>query len=172
MLSVNQPGAQVWLSQADKGTRTLAYTWELIRVGNALVGINTGRPNRLGTTRSPATSSPSSPACFDAAGALRPKSRIDLLLEQPGRPTCLVEVKNVTMRRSLGDGAPVEFPDLGYTARRQTSRRALDGGETGSQGRHAVYRAEVGLDRLVPRGTSMRRTAERSWPRPRRGSKA
>ena len=47
MLSVNQPGSEVWLSRADKATRTLAYTWELIRVGHALVGINTGRPNRL-----------------------------------------------------------------------------------------------------------------------------
>jgi sugar fermentation stimulation protein A len=36
-------------------------------------------------------------------------SRIDLLLDSPDRPTCLVEVKNVTLKR--GFGTPVEFPD-------------------------------------------------------------
>ena len=37
-------------------------------------------------------------------------SRIDLLLEDPKRPPCYVEVKNVTMKRDLSPKAPVEFP--------------------------------------------------------------
>jgi sugar fermentation stimulation protein A len=113
MLSVNQPGAQVWLSPADKAARTLAYTWELIRVGKALVGINTGRPNRLVADALARDVIPELSGYASMRREVRygRNSRIDLLLEQPGRPTCLVEVKNVTMRRSLGDGAPVEFPD-------------------------------------------------------------
>src|SRR5512132_3455129 len=48
MLSVDQPGSEVWLSRAQGVTRTPAYSWELVRVGNCLVvGIDTGRPNRL-----------------------------------------------------------------------------------------------------------------------------
>ena len=36
MLSVNAPGSEVWLSRSDKPSRLLPYTWELIRVGEAL----------------------------------------------------------------------------------------------------------------------------------------
>ena len=109
-----QPAGLAGLAVAGgQGNPNARLHWELIRVGNALVGINTGRPNRLGHRRARPRPHPRAcRLCFDAAGVrYGRKSRIDLLLEQPGRPTCLVEVKNVTMRRSLGDGAPVEFPD-------------------------------------------------------------
>ena len=45
MLSVNAPGSEVWLSPARNPDRKLRYTWELVRVGDALVGINTQHPN-------------------------------------------------------------------------------------------------------------------------------
>jgi sugar fermentation stimulation protein A len=113
MLSVNQPGSEVWLWRVEKATRTLAYSWELIRVGNSLVGINTGRPNRLvaealAQDRIPELSGYTSVRREVRCGR---NSRIDLLLESPGRPTCLVEVKNVTLKRGFGDLTPVEFPD-------------------------------------------------------------
>ena len=113
MLSVNQPGSQVWLSRADKATRTLAFTWELIRVGEALVGINTGRPNRLVADALAHDLIPELSGYSSIRREVRygRNCRIDLLLEEPGRPTCLVEVKNVTMRRSLGVSGPIEFPD-------------------------------------------------------------
>ena len=47
MLTVNEPGSEVWLSPARNPDRKLKYTWELIRVGRALVGINTQHPNRI-----------------------------------------------------------------------------------------------------------------------------
>lgn len=111
MLSVKEPGAKVWLSPAADPNRKLRYTWELIAVGDALVGINTGHPNRL---------------VADAIAEGRIKeltgyqvlkreqkygknSRIDILLQNPGRPACYVEIKNVTMKRGPGDLA--EFPD-------------------------------------------------------------
>ena len=47
MLSVNAHGSEVWLSESPKPSRKLRYTWELIRVGQTLVGINTAHPNRL-----------------------------------------------------------------------------------------------------------------------------
>jgi sugar fermentation stimulation protein len=47
MLSVNDPGSEVWLSPARNPDRKLRYTWELIRVGDTLVGINTSLPNSI-----------------------------------------------------------------------------------------------------------------------------
>lgn len=111
MLSVKDPGSKVWLSPAADPNRKLRYTWELIAVGDALVGINTSHPNRI-------------VAEAIAAGQIKEltgypvlkreqkhgkNSRIDILLEAPGRPACYVEIKNVTMKRGTGDLA--EFPD-------------------------------------------------------------
>ncbi|MHB1204486.1 MAG: DNA/RNA nuclease SfsA [Rhodospirillaceae bacterium] len=116
MLSVKEPGSRVWLSPAADPNRKLRYTWELIEVENGMVGINTGLPNRI--------------VAEAIAGGLIPEltgypvlkreqkygknSRIDILLEGPGRPPCYVEVKNVTLKRVAGDLA--EFPDA-VTAR-------------------------------------------------------
>lgn len=113
MLSVDAPGAPVWLSPAANPLRKLRYTWELIEVDGALVGINTGRPNRVAEEAIAAGAIP------ELAGYSRLRrevrygrnSRIDLLLEGEGRPTCYVEVKNVTMKRDPRPEAPLEFPD-------------------------------------------------------------
>ena len=47
MMGVAEPGAEVWLSPARNPDRKLRYSWELIRVGDGLVGIHTGHPNRI-----------------------------------------------------------------------------------------------------------------------------
>lgn len=109
MLSVKEPGSRVWLSPATNPDRKLKFTWELIEIGGALVGINTSHPNRLVAE---AIEAGEIPELTGYATVSREKkygknSRIDVLLEGPGRPPCYVEVKNVTMRR----GAVVEFPD-------------------------------------------------------------
>ncbi|MBE0530034.1 MAG: DNA/RNA nuclease SfsA [Rhodospirillales bacterium] len=113
MLSVNTPGAEVWVSPARNPERKLRYTWEMIRIGDCLVGINTQHPNLLAAEAVAAGALP------ELAGytAVRREvkygrnSRIDLLLEADGRPPCYVEVKNVTMRRDLTAVGPAEFPD-------------------------------------------------------------
>jgi sugar fermentation stimulation protein A len=113
MLSVNTPGAEVWVSPARNPERKLRYTWEMIRIGDCLVGINTQHPNLLAAEAVAAGALP------ELAGytAVRREvkygrnSRIDLLLETDGRPPCYVEVKNVTMRRDLTAVGPAEFPD-------------------------------------------------------------
>jgi sugar fermentation stimulation protein A len=113
MLSVNAPGSEVWLAETPHPSRKLRYSWELIRVGRALVGINTQHPNRL------VEEAIGNQRIAELAGyaALRREvrygrtSRIDLLLEGAGRPPCYVEVKNVTMKRDLSPSAPAEFPD-------------------------------------------------------------
>ncbi len=113
MLSVNAPGSEVWLSPARNPERKLRYTWELVRIGNGLVGINTAHPNRLVEE---AIAAGTFAELGDYATLRREvkygqNSRIDLLLEDDGRPDCYVEVKNVTMRRGADDAAPAEFPD-------------------------------------------------------------
>jgi sugar fermentation stimulation protein A len=113
MLSVDEPGAEVWLSPARNPDRKLRYTWEMIRIGGALVGINTSLPNGLVADAIGNGSIPE----LGGYGSLRREvkygqnSRIDMLLEEEGRRSCYVEVKSVTMRRDLSPGAPVEFPD-------------------------------------------------------------
>jgi sugar fermentation stimulation protein A len=113
MLSVDAPGAPVWLSPAPGAGRKLRYTWELIQVGGALVGVNTGRPNGLVEEAIRAAAIPELAGYSSIRREVRygRNSRIDLLLEGEGRPTCYVEVKNVTMKRTLDAEAPVEFPD-------------------------------------------------------------
>jgi len=113
MRSVDTPGSEVWLSPARNPDRKLRYTWELIRIGGALVGINTQHPNAIvaEAVREGAI------AELDGYDSIRREvkygrnSRIDLLLEAPDRPPCYVEVKNVTMKRGPGADDPVEFPD-------------------------------------------------------------
>ena len=118
MISVDEPGAEVWLSPAKNPDRKLKFTWEMIQIKRSLVGINTQHPNTLVAEAIVAGKVPS----LRGFGNLRREvkygnnSRIDVLLEMADGRNCYVEVKNVTMRRDLTKGAPVEFPD-GITAR-------------------------------------------------------
>jgi sugar fermentation stimulation protein A len=115
MLGVAPEGGEVWLSPASNPKRKLAWSWELVRVGAGLVGINTSWPNPLAEEAILTGAIPE----LAGYGTLRREvrygrnSRIDLLLEAEGRPTCYVEVKNVHLSR--GDGL-AEFPDC-VTAR-------------------------------------------------------
>ncbi len=113
MLSVKEPGSDVWLSPARNPNRKLKYTWELLAIGDALVGINTALPNAL------VEEAVKAGAIAELAGyeTLRREvkygknSRIDLLLQDASKPDCYVEVKNVTMKRTQNPTEPAEFPD-------------------------------------------------------------
>jgi len=113
MLSVKEPGSEVWLSPARNPERKLRYTWELVKIGDTFVGINTALPNAIVEE---AIRNDKIPELTGYANLRREvkygkNSRIDLLLEDPSLPMCYVEVKNVTLRRGLEKGDPVEFPD-------------------------------------------------------------
>ncbi|MCH7831646.1 MAG: DNA/RNA nuclease SfsA [Proteobacteria bacterium] len=112
MLSVNEPGSEVWLSPARNPERKLKFTWELIRVGGSLVGINTQLPNAIVAEAVEAGMFPELRGYPSLRREVKygENSRIDLLLENDG-DKCYVEVKNVTMKRDLAKDAPAEFPD-------------------------------------------------------------
>tara|TARA_B100000676_G_C18008567_1_gene805239 strand:+ start:865 stop:1575 length:711 start_codon:yes stop_codon:yes gene_type:complete len=113
MLSVKEPGSEVWLSPARNTNRKLGYTWELITVDNTLVGINTALPNGIVEEAITSGKIPE----LDGYASLRREvkygqnSRIDILLEDPSLPDCYVEVKSVTLKRESKKTCPVEFPD-------------------------------------------------------------
>ncbi len=113
MLGLQAPDSEVWLEPANNPKRKLPFTWELLRVGADLVGINAARANQIA-------------AEAIAAGQIREltgyetirrevpygtSSRVDMLLTNPGRPDCYAEVKNVHLRRDGGTSGLAEFPD-------------------------------------------------------------
>lgn len=112
MLSLKDEGNEVWLSPATNPKAKLSYKWEIVKVGDAMVGINTSHPNKLveeaildGTITE-----------LQGYENLRREmkygenSRIDIFLSghKDGKPDCYVEVKSVTLSREKGLG---EFPD-------------------------------------------------------------
>lgn len=119
MTGLQTAGARVWLSKSPSLTRKLPYSWELVEVdfGTApeLAGVNTLHPNPIVAEALAAGTIP------ELAGyaTLRREvkygrvlngkgSRVDFLLEDPARPPCYVEVKNVHLMRRPG---LAEFPD-------------------------------------------------------------
>ena len=110
MLGLTTPGSATWLVHAPSPTRKYDYRWELIEDEGTWVGINTGRPNALveEAIRAGVISELAGYADLRREVKYGTNSRIDLLLEDPGRPQAFVEVKNCHLRRQAG---LAEFPD-------------------------------------------------------------
>ena len=114
------PGQQVLLSKSDNPKRKLAWSWELVRVNEHWVDINTHRANRVveEALRNNVL------RCFQNY-SVRPEfpfaeSRIDFMLEGANEKV-LLEVKNVTLCCQPGVGC---FPDA-VTKRGQKHLRDL-----------------------------------------------
>ena len=110
MMGLTTPGSATWLVHAPSPTRKYDYRWELIEDEGTWVGINTGRPNALveEAIRAGVITELAGYADLRREVKYGTNSRIDLLLEDPGRPQAFVEVKNCHLRRQAG---LAEFPD-------------------------------------------------------------
>lgn len=151
MTGLAAPGARVWLSPVTGAGRKLPYGWELVEAdfggGMELVGVNTMHPNRLVAEAIAAGRIPE----LTGYGSLRREvkyglsSRIDMLLQEPGRPDCYVEVKNVHLMRSPGRA---EFPDC-VTARGAKHLVELSAMAQGGSRAVMVYLSQIGSAREI-----------------------
>jgi sugar fermentation stimulation protein A len=133
MTGLAEPGSEVWLSRSGDTKRKLPWSWELVRVGENLVVVNTLLANRI-AGEALAAGKIAELAFYPeirrevSYGA---NSRVDFLLSGDRRPNCYVEVKSVTLRQ--GDSAC--FPDA-VTARGSRHLRELT--EKAAAGERAV----------------------------------
>lgn len=114
MIGLAEPGSEVWLSPNRNPKAKLDWRWELVTIGDHLVGVNTSHPNKLveeAITRDGI-------AELTGYDTLRREvkygqnSRIDILLEDAAKPDCYVEIKNVNLKRAQpGRETAAEFPD-------------------------------------------------------------
>lgn len=147
MLGLARPGAEIWLSPATNPARKLRWNWELERLDVGWAAISTSNPNRLAeeAIREGRIAELSGYAGLRREVKYGQNSRIDLLLEDPGRPPCFVEVKNVHLMRQPG---LAEFPDC-VTARGTKHLREL--AQVAAAGQRAVmlYIVQMtGADRM------------------------
>ena len=99
MKTCAEPGWGVWLSPANNPKRKLKRTLEIIEANGVPILVNTARPNGVVREASVAGSIPELLGYTSLRAEVKygENSRIDLLLTDPERPNCYVEVKNVTM---------------------------------------------------------------------------
>ncbi len=107
MKSCLEEGAEVYLTHVDDPKRKTKYTWEMIRINNGWVGINTGVPNIL------VAEAVKNQEIEGLKGYDKVKrevkfedSRFDVFASNSNEE-CFIEVKNV----SLKDGKYARFPD-------------------------------------------------------------
>jgi sugar fermentation stimulation protein A len=114
MMGLSTPGLAVWVQTNDSPTRKYRHTLELVEVnsgaGTTLVGIDTSLPNRIVTEAIKAAEIPALVGYATLRNEVKygVNSRIDVLLEDPKKGLCYVEIKNVHLSRQPG---LAEFPD-------------------------------------------------------------
>ncbi|HEX3134761.1 MAG TPA: DNA/RNA nuclease SfsA [Planctomycetota bacterium] len=114
MKTLLTPGMDAWLRPATDPKRKLPFTLVLLGLpAGGLAVVDTNLPNRVVADGIAAGEIPELAgysSCRREVTYGSRSSRIDLLLESPGRPPCYVEVKNNTMASQATPGRS-DFPD-------------------------------------------------------------
>ena len=133
MNTCGAPQDTIYLLHSDDKKRKLSYTWELTETEGGFIGINTHRPNRIVED---AIARDAIPELLGYANMKREvkygtNSKIDLLLTDPEKKPCYVEIKNVT----LLEGPALMFPDA-VSVRAQKHLKELE--KAAQQGKRSV----------------------------------
>jgi len=107
MKSCLEEGAEVFLTPVNDPLRKTKFTWEMIKINDGWVGINTSNPNQL------AFEAIKNQRILGLKGYTQVRrevkfgeSRIDIMAENE-HEKCVIEVKNVTLK----EGSWARFPD-------------------------------------------------------------
>ena len=110
MMGLKAPGSRCWVSESADPKRKLKHTLEVLEADGTLVAMNTMSPNKIAEAaiRAGEIDALSGYDAIRREVKYGENSRIDLLLSDPDRPDCYVEVKNCHLMRTPG---LAEFPD-------------------------------------------------------------
>ncbi len=112
MTGCAEPGDTVWYSRSDNPKRKYALSWELTQTSaNHWICVNTAQANRLAEEAIRNGSIPELAGYAELQREVKygaENSRIDLLLTDPQRESCYIEVKSCTLLEADGQGY---FPD-------------------------------------------------------------
>jgi sugar fermentation stimulation protein A len=108
MMGMADVGATVWLEPNDDPKRKLKYSWKLIEIGTAMIGVDTGAANRVVKEALQSGVLDLGYSDFKPEVKYGEGSRVDFLLTDDSKPDLYLEVKSVTMSRRNG---LAEFPD-------------------------------------------------------------
>ncbi len=138
MIGLAEPGSEVWLSPNRNPKAKLDWRWEMVTVGDHLVGVNTSHPNKLVEE----AISRNGIAELTGYDRLRREvkygqnSRIDILLEDAAKSDCYVEIKNVNLKRAQpGRETAAEFPDA---VTKRGAKHLVELGDMVADGHRAV----------------------------------
>jgi sugar fermentation stimulation protein A len=131
MKSCIESDADVYLTPVTDPKRKTRFTWEMIKINNGWVGINTGNPNKLAFEAISTNQIPGLKGYTTVKREVKfGDSRFDIYAENQ-HEKCFVEVKNVSMK----EGKYALFPDA-VTLRGQKHLKTLT--EVNKKGMRAV----------------------------------
>ncbi|MBY0264414.1 MAG: DNA/RNA nuclease SfsA [Holosporales bacterium] len=124
MRGLTTPGTKIFFSHHPHSNRKYPYTWQAVSQEDTFIGVNTHLPNRLVAH----TLSLSPLLEVGSYQTLRREvpygqgSKVDFLLQSPGKADCYLEVKNVHFK----EGEAAFFPDTPTTRGQKHMRELAD----------------------------------------------
>ncbi|MDY0132013.1 MAG: DNA/RNA nuclease SfsA [Desulforegulaceae bacterium] len=124
-----EKGAEVFVSPQNRPERKLKFTWELIKMPDSLVGVNTSVPNKLTASAIESGKIQEFKQYSKLISEVKTSAhtRLDLMLEDNSSNKCYVEIKNCT----LVENKKAMFPDAVTTRGQKHLKELMDLKEDG-----------------------------------------